>query len=178
MTCKDFKSTLKKVRGKRIHKTTNSLGVYDAYKWIRKNKWFDIGRPLTEKEFYSIIRAVNEELACLLSNGQEVTLPERMGKIELRKQDPFIGFKDGKLHVHLAIDWDQTLQLWYEDQEAFEKKQLIKIPEKHIFKFIYTKTRATYPNKSFFELVINRQIKLNIKNKIKQGTIDAFLRYG
>jgi hypothetical protein len=43
----------------RYYKVNNSLGVYDAYKWIRKNKWFNIGRPLKEHEFYSIIRKVN-----------------------------------------------------------------------------------------------------------------------
>ena len=47
----------------RNHKITNSLGVYDAYKYIRKNKWLDIGRPLKEKEFYRIIREVNKLLA-------------------------------------------------------------------------------------------------------------------
>jgi hypothetical protein len=42
---------------------TNSWGIRDAYKLIRKNHWFNIGRPLKESEFYHIIREVNNLLA-------------------------------------------------------------------------------------------------------------------
>jgi len=41
----------------------NSLGIYDAYKWIRKNKWLNIGQALTEHQFYTIIRSINKLLA-------------------------------------------------------------------------------------------------------------------
>ena len=43
-----FKSSIQHLQDNRNHKITNSLGVYDSYKYIRKNKWLDIGRPLTE----------------------------------------------------------------------------------------------------------------------------------
>lgn len=178
MTCNEFKQVVKGVSKNRTHKVTGSLGVYDAYKWIRKNKWLDIGRPLTEQEFYSIIRSVNNYLALELSNGNEVILPQKMGTIELRKQKPIVEYRNGKLVVGLSIDWDSTLKLWYEDSEAYERKQVIKTPEKYIFKFIYNKYNATYENKSFFEFDINRQIKLNLKAQIKAGNIDAFLKYG
>ena len=56
-----------KVTGHREHIINKSWGVYDAYKWIRKNKWFDIGRPLKEDEFYKIIRGINIKLAERLS---------------------------------------------------------------------------------------------------------------
>ena len=57
-----FKNSIKKNKESRFHKITNSFGVYDSYKWIRKNKWLNIGRPVTEHEFYSIIRTMNKEL--------------------------------------------------------------------------------------------------------------------
>ena len=49
---------IKNNKGCRKFKVSGSWGIYDAYKLIRKNKWYDIGRPLTEKEFYSIIRQI------------------------------------------------------------------------------------------------------------------------
>ena len=55
-----FKNSIKKNKESRLHKITNSFGVYDSYKWIRKNKWLNIGRPVTEHEFYSIIRTMNK----------------------------------------------------------------------------------------------------------------------
>lgn len=177
MDIREFKATLKKVKQPRNHKVTGSKGVYDAYKWIRKNKWPNLERPLTEGEFYSIIRRVNQLMAEKLSSGDEIVFPERMGKVELRKRIPTIGFKDGKLKVTLSIDWDATLQLWYEDKEAYDNKQLVRIPEKQVFRYLYNKQDANYQNKSYFEFSVNRQIKQNIKTQIKQGNIDAFLRY-
>jgi hypothetical protein len=69
----------------REYKITNSIGVYDLYKKVRKNHWYDIGRPLKEHEFYTIIRSINKLLAENIVNGQIVVSPEQMGKLELRK---------------------------------------------------------------------------------------------
>ena len=78
MTQNDFKNTIKKVQGKREHKVTDSIGVYDIYKIIRKNKWFNIGRPLKEHEFYSIIRSINNYLSDNLVNGDDIVFPYGM----------------------------------------------------------------------------------------------------
>ena len=46
----DFLNSIKKVNEPRKHKVNNSIGVYSAYKWIRKNRWLNLGRCLTEHE--------------------------------------------------------------------------------------------------------------------------------
>lgn len=172
---KDFKSVIQGLQNTRTHKITDSLGVYDAYKYIRKHKWFNISRPLTEHEFYQIIRRVNNYLAEELVNGNDITFPNRMGKLELRKRNslPVID-KNGSLKVTYAIDWDSTLKLWYNDEEAFNNKTLIRLPERSIFRVKYNKDSANYENKSFMEFQINRDIKTRLKQKIKNNEIDAF----
>ena len=172
---KDFKSAIQGLQNTRTHKITNSLGVYDAYKYIRKNKWFNIGRPLTEHEFYQIIRRINNYLAEELVNGNDIIFPNRMGKLDLRKRNslPVID-KNGNLKVTYAIDWDSTLKLWYDDEEAFNNKTLVRIPERSIFRVKYNKDTANYKNKSFMEFQINRDIKTRLKQKIKNNEIDAF----
>lgn len=172
---KDFKSVIQGLQNTRTHKITNSLGVYDAYKYIRKHKWFNINRPLTEHEFYQIIRRVNNYLAEELVNGNDITFPNRMGKLELRKRNslPVIG-KNGSLKITYAIDWDSTLKLWYNDEETFNNKTLIRLPERSIFRVKYNKDSANYENKSFMEFQINRDIKTRLKQKIKNNEIDAF----
>lgn len=172
---KDFKSAIQGLQNTRTHRITNSLGVYDAYKYLRKNKWFNIDRPLTEHEFYQIIRRVNNYLAEELVNGNDIIFPNRMGKLELRKRNslPVID-KNGSLKVTYAIDWDNTLKLWYEDEEAFNNKTLVKIPERNIFRVKYNKDTANYENKSFMEFQVNRSIKTRLKQKIKNNEIDAF----
>ena len=171
----DFKSAIQGLQNTRAHKITNSLGVYDACKYIRKHKWFNINRPLTEHEFYQIIRRINNYLAEELVNGNDITFPNRMGKLELRKRNslPVID-KNGSLKVTYAIDWDSTLKLWYNDEEAFNHKTLIRLPERSIFRVKYNKDSANYENKSFMEFQINRDIKTKLKQKIKNNEIDAF----
>jgi nucleoid DNA-binding protein len=170
----DFRRKVLKLDKPRVHKIRESLGVYDAYKYIRKNKWFNIPRPLTEHEFYSIIRQVNNYFADALVNGEEIKLPCRMGSFELRKMAASFTFENGKLKTNLPIDWDRTLKLWAEDKEAFKQKTLLKIEEKEIFKVFYNKKNATYINKSFYTFDVNRDIKKRLVKQIKNRAIDAF----
>ena len=170
----EFRRRILKVNGPRKHKINNSFGVYNAYKLIRKNKWFDIGRPVSEHDFYSIIRTVNNLLADFLSKGHDVNLPCQMGRLEIRKYDAKITLQEGKIVTNLPIDWDRTLKLWSEDEEAYKERTLIKMEEKEIFKVYYNRGKANYTNKSFFAFDINRELKKKLKKNIKEGRIDAY----
>ena len=170
----DFRRKVLKINEPRTHKVRNSLGVYDSYKWIRKNKWLDLPRPVTEHEFYTIVRQVNNLLAETLLSGGDITLPHRMGTIELRKYDARISFNGDKIVTNLPIDWDRTLKLWSEDEEAYKERTLIKMVEKEIFKVFYNKRTATYSNKSFMQFEVNRDLKRRLKQKIKNKAVDAF----
>lgn len=170
----EFRRQLLKVDKPRKHKIRNSLGTYDAYKYIRKNKWFDIGQPVTEHQFYSIIRGMNNLLAEELLNEHDIVLPCKMGVIEVRKYDARISIKEGKIKTNLPVDWDRTLKLWSEDEEAYKERILIKMEEKEIFKVCYNRIKANYNNKSFYEFVVNRGLKRRLKQRIKRGNFDAF----
>lgn len=170
----DFRRRVLKLNEPRTHKVRNSNGVYDAYKWVRKNKWLNIGRPVTEHEFYSIVRQVNNLLAETILSGGDIVLPHRLGTIELRKYDTRISFKDGKLITNLPIDWDRTLKLWSEDEEAYKERTLVKMEEKETFKVFYNKRTANYENKSFMQFEVNRDLKRRLKQRIKSRAIDAF----
>ena len=171
----EFRRKVLKVDHSRNHKVKNSMGVYDIYKHIRNNKWYDIGQPITEHQFYTIIRQVNNVLADNLLKGNDIVFPNKMGRLEVRKFEPIIRFDDNKLTVRLPIDWDRTLKLWSEDEEAYKERTLVKMEEKEIFKVCYNKTRADFPNKGFYQLQINRDLKIALKKKIKLGNFDAFL---
>lgn len=170
----DFRKKVLKVNEPRKHKINNSIGVYDVYKKIRKNKWLDIGRSVTEHEFYTIIRNVNNMLADNLLSGEDVMFPHRMGRLEIRKRNTYITFKDGKLKTNLPIDWDKTLRLWAEDKEAYESKVIIRMEEKEVYRVFYNKGKALYENKSFYSFEPNRDIKRGLKSRIKNRLIDAF----
>lgn len=170
----DFRRKVLKLNEPRTHVVRNSLGVYDAYKYLRKNKWFNIGRPVTEHEFYTIIRQVNNLLAEKILSGEDIVLPHRLGTIELRKYDTRISFHDGKLVTNLPIDWDRTLKLWSENEEAYKDRTLVKMEEKETFKVFYNKRTANYENKSFMQFEVNRDLKRRLKQRIKNKAVDAF----
>lgn len=170
----DFRREILKLDQPRKHKVTGSLGVYDAYKYIRRNGWLDIGRPLTEHEFYVIIRQMNNLLADNFLHGNDIELPHRLGRLELRKYETKISFANGGLHTNLPIDWDRTLKLWAEDDKSYQDRLLVRMEEKEVFKVFYNKSKANYNNKSFYEFEVNRDLKRRLKQRIKDGLLDAF----
>ncbi len=173
MSYSDFRKSLLKVTEKRNHKIKNSIGVYDAYKHIRKNKWYGLP-PITENQFYTIIRGINKSLVDNLLEGYSIKLPHRMGKIELRKCSTTIKLTETGVENNLPVNWNRTLKLWYEDEESFNNRTLIKEESKEIFRIIYNKHRACYNNKVFYDFKFNRELKIKLKDKIKNGELDAF----
>ena len=101
-----------------------------------------------------------------------------MGEIVLRKYPAKITLQNGKVKTNLPIDWDATLKLWSEDKESYEKKTLIRIEEREIFKVLYDKSNALYNNKSFYSFELNRDVKVALKKQLKNGLLDAFMLCG
>lgn len=170
----DFRKKILKVSESRSHKIKNCYGVYDAYKHIRKNKWFDIGQCLTEHQFYYIIRTINNLLSEQLIESKDIIFPCRMGKLEVRKFNTVYHYKNGKLYTNRAIDWDKTIKLWAEDAESFKNKTLVRVEEKKLFRIMYNKIKATYNNKTFYDFKVNRDLRKRLKCVIKNGNFDAF----
>lgn len=170
----EFKRRIRKVNMPREHKIRNSLGVYDGYKYYRKNKPKEKKYVLTESQYFSIIRHVNNLLAEEIVKGNDIRLPARMGMIDIRKFDKVIKIDEkGKVHTNLPIDWNSTLKLWYEDEEAYKNKTLIRLEEQEIFKVCYNKDTANYNNKMYYEFVFNKDMKIKLKHRIKEGNMDA-----
>lgn len=146
MDYKEFRAKLIKTDVPRKPKVRNSWGVYDAYKHIRKKGWYDIGRPLKEHEFYSIVRGVNDLMAEEIVKGNIIKFPHNMGELELRKYKPEVKIVDGKLKIGYPVNWDKTIKLWYEDEEARINKTLLRHEPKYIYHIKYNKYHAMYDN--------------------------------
>ena len=108
---------------------------------------------------------------------QDIIFPYRLGRLELRKIESKIKFDGNKVKTNLPIDWDKTLKFWYEDEEAYKNKTLIKAKEKEIFRIYYNKNIADFINKSFYTFKLNRTLKLKLKHNIQECNIDAFKMY-
>jgi len=174
-TFEEYFSKVVKREGKGVKKfkVSGSWGIYDAYKLLRRHKWLDIGRPLKEHEFYSIIRGVNDCLAREIANGRTIIFPARMGKLELRKFPVGVSIVDGKLRIGYPVDWYATIQLWFNDEEARKEKMLVRNTDDTKYKVLYKKYNANYNNQMFYQFVLNRSIKERLRDNIKKGTVDT-----
>lgn len=170
---REFKGSLiNKKKGKKS-KIRESAGSYYFYKWIRKNHWLDIGRNLKEHEYYSIIRGVNNLIAEEIGKGNTVTLPSRMGTLELRKYNVGAKMVNGHLRVTYPIDWESTIRLWFEDEEAKKKKVLVRFENGTMYNVKYNKYKANYNNKSFYQFTLNRNIRRALARNINNGSVDT-----
>ena len=174
MEYKEFRRKILKLNEKRKHKVKNSYGVYDGFKYYRKNRPNEKKYVLTESQYFSIIRSVNNLMCDELLQSNDVVFPLRMGKLEIRKKPVTLRIKDNKLINPMPIDWDKTLRLWAEDEDSYNSRTLIRIEEKEVFIILYNKHNANYNNKLYYQFDINRQLKQRLKDLIKQNEIDAF----
>lgn len=173
-TLEDFKKRIQKADRPKTYKIRNSLGVYDAYKYYRKNKPKDSKYVLTESEYFAIIRQTNLQLIESLLMGIDIKLPKSMGTLEIRKYDTNVRIgKDGNLITNLPIDWNKTLELWYSDKESHKNKTLIRQEVTEVYKLYYNRERANYNNNSYYEFLFNKDLKTRLKQQIKRGVIDA-----
>lgn len=172
MTEQQFIANIKNVTKSRNHSIKNSVGVEDfLYEYLKENK------NISSSTIRSIIKTINLELANSLSSGKEIKFPRQMGSLELRSNDTYVKFKDGKLKTNRMIDWNATLKLWYKDKEAKYKKQLVRLENKKIFSVFYNRGKAKFTNQVFYEFIPNRALKQKIKENIQLGNISDTFTY-
>ncbi len=126
--------------------------------------------------FETKIRIANSYMEFLMDkvlDGEEVTLPSRLGTLSIigKKQKVSLD-EDGKIKG-LAPDWVKTKQLWDSNPQAKEKKQLLYHTNSHTdntrYKFFWSKQRILIQNKILYSLKITRDNKRAVHNLILKG---------
>lgn len=151
---------------KKEYAIRNSWGVYDFYKYYRKNKPLDTKFVISDVQYYAIFRRVNELLVDNLVRTGELEFPYRMGKlIVVKKPCGSWTTPDGKRKTSRVIDWDRTLNLWYEDDEAYRNKTLLYFEEDDRNVVKYEKRNAIFKNKFYYNFKPNRDITRRVRNE-------------
>lgn len=160
---------------KKNSKTASTFSTRDIYRWLKKNKFFGLDIIPSESEFIAIIRAVHTEIKNSLYDGNEITLPARMGKLEIRKREPVVEIRCNKVYTNKPVDWKITRELWKEDINSRNNKTLIRKDESAVYRIIYNKRTACYENKTFYRFTPMRSFKLELKDKINNNEINICL---
>lgn len=168
----DFRKSILKVNEKRNHKIKNSFGMRGAFSLAKQKGYLD--KKVPEKDFYTIVRKVNELLAAELMQGNDVILQAKMGHLEVRKYETYVKLVGGKVRTNRGVDWKATLNLWYSDAEARENKTRVRAEDKKRFVLYYNKNQANYANKSLYLFKPNREMMIAINKAGNRGKIDAY----
>lgn len=167
------KKVLKADTKKNTFKVNNSAGIRQAYRYAITNKLID--KNISEKDYSTIIKRVNDYYQELLIEGKDALFPLKMGRLEIRKGESKVFYNNDKLIIKYPVDWNRTLKLWYEDKEAYDNKTVVRMEGKDRFKIYYNKEYANYKNKFYYQFIPTRTFKQRLKNKIINEGLDASL---
>jgi hypothetical protein len=163
----------------RLHRIKTDFGTADYYKFfIKETGLTHISRAL----FGKVVREFNGHVRDRISTkGAEYTLPNRTGKIELRKKKTEVKVDENGIVINnLPVNWKATRQLWLDSPRSKEKKTKIRYTNEHTqgytFRIFYRTSKANFKNKSIYKMRFNRTMKRQLSQSIFAGKIDAFLR--
>ena len=175
LTFNDFVKELTK--GTKKHLVKDSYGVYAYYKYYRKNRPKEKEYVLTEKQYYKIIRDIHELMLESLIKGNIIKLPYRCGQFYIRGREKPTFIKDGKLICRRRIHWRNTLKLWYEDQEAYENKTLVRLEDGNTFKIVYSNKLANFNNKIFYSFRTTRKLMSKLGKLAKENKLNYYNKW-
>lgn len=151
--------------------------MLDYYKSYVK----DVNNPVSKQLHSNILKDFLKEMQKAISQeGYIFNIPQRLGKIELRKikREVKVG-EDGKIINTLNTNWRATFKLWEGNIEAKVKKTRIRYLNEHtngyIFRIVYFKNTANFKNKSVYKMSLNREMRRSTEEPIINHKIDAFL---
>ena len=140
-------------------------GMKDYYKYYKDNL-DEKYKPVDSKKYNLIISEFNSKIVDLIINENlDFIIPKLNINLCIRKSKRIPRIKNGKLVNFNAIDWKTTNELWASDDDAKNKKIIIKFTNNHSFKFIFRikdfTTRTPMIDKWFkknAEIVLNKKI--------------------
>ena len=143
--------------------------VRDSYKLYKKSTT----NPVDIKNYIIYANEYNKFLMNKVLEGNEVTLPSRLGTLSIIGKKQKISFDENGKIKGLAPDWVKTKQLWDSNQTAKEKKQIVYHTNSHTdntrYKFFWSKQRILIQNKILYALKMTRDNKRKVHFLIKEG---------
>ena len=141
----------------------------DSYKLYVRN----VKNPVNLKTYLLITSIYNKFIINKVLEGNEVTLPSRMGTLCIIGRKQKIRYDENGKIIGLAPDWVKTKKLWDTNPKAKEKKQLVYHTNLHSdntrYKYLWSKCKVLAENKTIYALRMARVNKRAVYKLIKQG---------
>jgi len=163
--------------------TTNRVlptdyGITDYLRYYNKGR----KDKITRLQYNKIISDFNSQIVLMIINeGLEFKIPKVSTTICVRKTKRIPKFVDGKFVNTIPVDWKATKELWASDEDAKEKKILLRFlnnhTSKHIFRIKMLKYGAIYKNKKVYKFKPARSFQRDLAKRIKDPNQDSFQAY-
>lgn len=164
--------------GKTEEKIKTDITSPELYKYF-KEKNFPISSiyQIEYGEYNKIVKKIFEDIMeSIIYHNHEIILPANMGSISIRGHKRRVIYKNGKIIDNFPIDWDATLKLWERDNEAAEKKIVVKNfnvnTGGYTYKFYWKKNRAKFKTKSKWKFRPTRTNKLRLAAALRNKKLD------
>lgn len=163
-------------------KIKTHFGMAEYFKYFKKN---NLNLNVDSKIFKNIISDFNNEIVNLVINENvEYYLPHIGSSLSIRKTKKIPTIVNGKLVNTAPVDWVVTNKLWSEDEEARDKKLLVRFNNSHTSKFIFRvffkKYYLTFMNKKYYSFKTCRGFQRLLAKRIKdedKERYDSYLLY-
>ena len=145
-----------------------NLNIRSSYKRYSK----EMEKPVELNTFIPIANGYMEFLINKVLQGEEVTLPARLGTLFIQGVKKKLRFnKDGV--PLLPPNWGETKKLWDRSPDAKATKKIVYCLNEEtngvVYKLHWSKNRVPIENKLFYNFILTRENKRAIHKQIKQG---------
>ena len=155
---------------------SESYRMYAVY-----HEFKETHKDITYMQYSKVIGDINEILIRHLLAGEQIVFPLGMGSLDIRVIKWAVGVNNGKLYTTLPVDWNSTKKLWAENPECKVKKTLIRFEPADSYVFYYSKYKAKYVNKEFYNFYVPLSVRKRLNKIIKSGVelkVPTYNKYG
>ena len=144
------------------------LNIRSSFKRYSK----EVETPVEVNSFISIANGYMEFLMQKVREGEEVTMPARLGTLFIQGTKKNLKFNKDGIPL-LPPNWGETKKLWDKNPDAKATKKIVYCLNEEtngvVYKLHWSKNRVPIENKLFYSFRLTRENKRNIYNQIKQG---------
>lgn len=151
-------------------------GMKDYYKYYKKNYPYKVSKSTYNDVVSELNMFVSEEV---IDTGKDFILPHRTGFIGIVKYKRGVLLLPGDKAVNTSPpDWKATRELWENDEEAKERKILVRHKNTHtggyVYSVHYNKYNATFTNKSAMSFRATRDFNRAMTRRINDYSKEKY----
>lgn len=144
------------------------VNIRSSYKTYKET----VSTPVEEKQYLEIANGYMEFLIQKVLEGEEVTMPARLGTLFIQGVKKNLKFNKDGIPL-LPPNWAATKKLWDSNPDAKATKKIVYCLNEEtdgvVYKLHWSKNRVPIENKLYYNFILTRANKRAIHQQIKKG---------